>query len=307
MIVAGCLVMVFVLALYLLVIRLQLRSINRQMEKRLTARTREPLHLELIHGDLNRLTANINRSFQAEEALRLEQLREEKRFKEWIANLSHDLRTPLTAIKGYHQLLAKSELTADQRHKLAVAERHAADLGALIEHFFEYAYELQAEPVLHLERLNLTNLVMDSLAASIELFESKRLVVNVQEQPPVFAYADRERVQRIVHNLIRNGIAHAAATLDIRVQAVADMAVLTFRNPVEPGSGLDANRLFERFYTANRSKSRTTGLGLAIVKLLAEQQGGRVGAAMEEDVLEISVSLPLAGAVRVPSSGSSPL
>jgi signal transduction histidine kinase len=300
-IVAGCLAMVFVLALYLLVIRLQLRSINRQMEKRLTACTREPLHLELIHGDLNRLTANINRSFQAEEALRLEQLREEKRFKEWMANLSHDLRTPLTAIKGYQQLMAKSELTADQRHKLAVAQSHAADLGVLIEHFFEYAYELQAEPVLHLERLNLTNLVMDSLAASIELFEAKGLAVQVEENAPVFVYADQERLQRILHNLIRNCATYAVGTIGVRVAAGQTAAVVSFKNPVNSASGLEVDRLFERFYTTNRANSRTTGLGLAIVKLLTEQQGGAVAASLTaEGLLEIRVTLPIAAAVQAP-------
>jgi signal transduction histidine kinase len=119
---------------------------------------------------------------------------EEKRFKELIANISHDLRTPLTAIKGYQQLIAKKELSDDQRHKLQIAGKHADELGTLIEHFFEYSYHVHAEPEPNLERINLTNLVMECLAESIANFEEKSLSVHIEETVPVFACADKEMV-----------------------------------------------------------------------------------------------------------------
>jgi signal transduction histidine kinase len=101
----GCLVIV--LALYITFLQQQFRNINRQIEKRLSEKTRQPLSVELFNGELNRLTANINRCLKEEENLRLDSIREAKRFKELIANTSHDLRTPLTAIKGYQQLMLK--------------------------------------------------------------------------------------------------------------------------------------------------------------------------------------------------------
>lgn len=283
--------LVIVLALYITVLQLQFRNINRQIDKRLSEKTRQPLSLELINRELNRLTANINRCLKAEENLRLDSIRGEKRFKELIANISHDLRTPLTAIKGYQQLIAKKELSDDQRHKLQIAGKHADELGALIEHFFEYSYHVHAEPEPNLERINLTNLVTERLTESIADFEENNIAVHIEGNIPVFAYADKEMVNRIIQNLIRNCVAHSDGNIEVQIRN-AQNAVITFRNHVQNPSELDVNRIFERFFTANKAKSRTTGLGLSIVRLLAEQLGGSTSASIVGGFLEISVELP---------------
>ena len=147
-----------------------MRSINRQLGRRIKDHIRQPISLELINGELNQLTDNINKCFKAEEIIRLEGIREEKQFKELIANISHDLRTPLTAIKGYQQLLENSGLTEEQQKKLQIAQKHADELGTLIEHFFEYSYLLNAEPKLNIEKLNITNIVTECIVASITTF-----------------------------------------------------------------------------------------------------------------------------------------
>ena len=157
-------ILIILFTLYIIFLQLQLRSINRQLTKRLTEHTRQPISLALINKELNALAVNINKCLKAEENLRLEAIREEKHFKEMISNISHDLRTPLTAIKGYQQLMEKGMLLSDQRQKLQIAQKHADELGVLIEHFFEYSYLVNAEPVLQIERINLTNLVTECLA-----------------------------------------------------------------------------------------------------------------------------------------------
>ncbi|MNI08980.1 Swarming motility regulation sensor protein RssA [compost metagenome] len=284
---------VVLLVLYIAYLQLQLRSINRQLDKRLTRNTRQPISLELINRDLTKLTANINRCLKAEENLRLDAIREEKQFKEMIANISHDLRTPLTAIKGYQQLMETGELPHEQRKKLQVAQKHADKLGALIEHFFEYSYLVNAEPVPKLERMNLTNLVTECLAESITDFEHKKIQVRIEEENPVFAIVDKEMVVRIIHNLIRNSVTHAAGDLEVRIFATPnEHAVVSFRNPVANAGEVDVNRIFDRFYTADKSRGATTGLGLSIVRLLAEQLGGAANAALQNGFIEIRVELP---------------
>lgn len=96
----------------------------------------------MINKGLNDLTANINKCLKSEDTLRLKGFRADKKFKELIANILHDLRTPLTAIKGYQQLMEKGELTEEQRKKLEIVQKHTEELGQLIEHFFEYSYLL---------------------------------------------------------------------------------------------------------------------------------------------------------------------
>ncbi|MNW39241.1 Signal-transduction histidine kinase senX3 [compost metagenome] len=286
-------VVVIVLVLYIAYLQLQLRSINRQLDKRLTRNTQQPISLELINRELTRLTANINKCLKAEKNLRLDSIREEKQFKEMIANISHDLRTPLTAIKGYQQLMETNELPDEQRKKLQIAQKHANKLGALIEHFFEYSYLVNAEPKPKLERINLTNLVTECLAESITDFENKNLGIRIEEDDPVFALADKEMLVRIIQNLIRNSAAHAAGDLEVRVFTIQNNnAVVSFRNPVTSPAEIDINRIFDRFYTADQSRGATTGLGLSIVRLLTEQLGGSTSAALQNGCIEIQVELP---------------
>lgn len=278
--------------LFILTVRIQLRSMNRQLTKRLTEHTRQPISLALMDNKLNTLAANINRCLRLEETLRLNSIREEKHFKEMISNISHDLRTPLTAIKGYQQLMGKGELNAEQREKLRIAQKHTDQLGNLIEHFFEYSYLLSAEAESKPERINLTNLTAECLAASVTALEEEHLVVRFGEAPPVYAFADKEMTVRILQNLIRNCVQHAGGEITVRLWADRS-AILSFLNPVQNVSDLEADRLFDRFYTADQTRNRSTGLGLSIVKLLAGQMGGNVKATIQGGSLEIRVELPL--------------
>ena len=285
-------IMLLFSVVYIFFFQLQLRNMNRQLMKRLTEHTRQPISLELMNRELNDLAANINKYLKAEETLRLNDIREEKQFKELIANISHDLRTPLTAIKGYQQLMEKGELSDNQRKKLQVAQKHADELGSLIEHFFEYSYLINAEPTLTIERISLTNLVTECLAAFVPTLEESNLAVRFEEAPPIFVLADKEMVTRIIQNLIRNCIQYSIG--DIKVSLLTtEKAILSFRNPVKSDSGLNAEKLFDRFYTGDKARSKSTGLGLSIVRLLAEQMGGSVDAKLKNGMLDIQVKLPL--------------
>ena len=166
-------ILVFILIAYIAFIQKQLRSINRQLDKRLSENTRQPLTIDLFNKTINKLAININLCLKLEEKQRLEGIREQKQFKELISNISHDLRTPLTAIKGYQQLLEKEILSDAQLEKLHTAQKYTDELGNLIEHFFEYSYLITARIEPSLEKINLTNLTIDCVLSYIGIFEEK--------------------------------------------------------------------------------------------------------------------------------------
>lgn len=278
---------------YIVFLHRQLQHINHLLSKRLSENTRQPIHLELLTEDLNTLATNINKCLKAEEILRLESIREEKRFKEIIANIAHDLRTPLTAIKGYQQLIEKDQLTDYQQEKLQIAQKHAKELGRLIASFFEYSYLISSDIKLHMERINITNLLTECLAESVISFEEKGLSIVYEEASNIFVMADREMTLRMLHNLIRNCIIHSAGDIEVSIVS-EDNAKISFRNPIRAGHEIDINRIFDRFYTADKARNKTTtGLGLHIVKLLAGQMGGRTGAVLQDNKIEIWVELPI--------------
>ncbi|MGL4107440.1 sensor histidine kinase [Clostridium sp. LP20] len=282
--------LVVILFSYIFFIQSQIRTMNKQLNKRLKEKTAQPINLNLFNNNLNELASNMNRCFKAEENLRLKAIKEEKRFKEMIANLSHDLRTPLTAIKGYQQLIKKTGLEDKQREKLEIAMKHTEELGELIEHFFEYSYYLNVEPKVNLEELNLTNIVAECLVASINAFEDKGLSVEFQETQPIFIVSDKELVNRIVQNLISNCLKHSQG--DVKVKLIAEnKTIISFQNPIKNSSNIDPSKLFDRFYTGDKARSNSTGLGLSIVKLLAEKMGGSAEAYVKGDILDIRVKL----------------
>lgn len=285
---------------YMILIQLQLRSMNRQLEKRLAERTLQPIRLELLNRELSDLAVNINRCLQEEERLRLDTEREEKRFKEMVSYLSHDLRTPLTAIRGYQQLMEAGPLTDEQRARLQTAQKHTALLGGLVERFFEYSYLVSAstgnERTLEAEAevIRLDRLAGEALAAAVPELEQKGLSADLIAPSPVLVRVHKERTGRIMLNLLRNAVAYSAGPVTVRVQQEGESGVLSFSNPVAPGAAPDPGRLFERFYAFDSSGSRSTGLGLHIVKLLAEQMGGAAEAGLCDGTLEIRIRLPSA-------------
>jgi len=284
-------IVIMILIIYLIFIRTQLRNMSRQLDKRLLEHTRQPISLEMINKDLNQLVAKINQCFKAEETLRLNGIREEKKFKEMIADISHDLRTPLTAITGYQQLINSGELNEDQRKKLNIAMKHAKELGQLIEHFFEYSYLVNTEPELQIEYFNLTKLLTECLVAAITTLEEHNLKVCFEEAPVIYLSADKQKVTRIIQNLIRNCIQHSEGDIMVKVIGGKD-TMIVFANPVKNADELDVNRIFDRFYTGDKARRHSTGLGLAIIKLLTEQMGGRTGALLQDGLLEIKVTFP---------------
>ncbi|MDP4147718.1 MAG: HAMP domain-containing sensor histidine kinase, partial [Bacillota bacterium] len=210
-------ILIILSTVYIVFLQLQLRSINRQLTKRLTENTRQLITLQLVNKELNDLAVNINKCLKAEETLRLDGIHEEKRFRDMIANISHDLRTPLTAIKGYQQLIEKGILSQAQRQKLQIAQKHADDLGRLIDRFFEYAYLINAEQVPQVERINLTNLVTECMAESIVILEENNLSLRFNETQPVFVLVDKEMTVRIIQNLIRNCVQHSDSDIEVQI------------------------------------------------------------------------------------------
>lgn len=281
-------ILVFILIAYIAFIQKQLRSINRQLDKRLSENTRQPLTIDLFNKTINKLAININLCLKLEEKQRLEGIREQKQFKELISNISHDLRTPLTAIKGYQQLLEKETLSNTQLEKLHTAQKYTDELGDLIEHFFEYSYLITARVEPSLEKINLTNLAIDCVLSYIGIFEEKNISVNIEETPPIYVLGDKNMLTRVIENLLNNCAKHSLGDIDVKIESKSK-ARITFINPVNPNININVDKLFHRFYTGDSTRNKSTGLGLSIVEFLVEQMNGNVGAYLDTKSNKIAI------------------
>ena len=164
----------------------------------------------------------------------------------------------------------------------------------LISTFYDLTLLDSEQAVPKREQLNLSNLLIDFLTDHAPLFDRQNICPDILlPDSSVFIYSDRSMIERIFQNLLTNAICYSLGTVRIQLTQEADgKAVICFQNTVQNAADFDAGRMFDRFYTGDRSRhNESTGLGLAVVKTLAEKLDGHVSAAVEADLFTIKVVL----------------
>lgn len=241
---------------------------------------------------------------EARIAQQVEDLKQTDRLRrELIANVSHDLRTPLTALHGYVEtLLIKGERLSpgERREYLETAERSSRRMSKLVTELFELAkLDSRAAPP-ELEVFLLGDLVQD-VAEEFQLAAGQRGVrLRTRVSPGMPVSADIEMIERVLQNLIQNAIQHTPAGGEVAVEAAAEEEAVRV-SVSDTGCGIpeeDLPHIFDRFYKARNnvsSSDRGAGLGLAIAKRIVELHGRTIGA---ESVLNVGTtftfSLPIA-------------
>ena len=156
-------VAVAVLAVRTVVMRREIRSMSRQLEDLSSGRTEKKISLTLVDARLNGLAAQINENMELQKQLRIDARKSEQRLKDSIAGVSHDLRTPLTAIIGYIQMLERSGLNGEQQEKATIILKKANAMRELVESFFELSVIESGQSELAEEAVNFTNIVSEAV------------------------------------------------------------------------------------------------------------------------------------------------
>lgn len=269
-------------------LRLAARRMREQMADRTTAR----LSLPCPSAGAEELLVCLNELLELRQEERALYRRKEQELRRQIANVSHDLRTPLTSILGYLQLLEDEGLSQEKKAEyLAVIEGRARTLQTFIAAFYDLSRIEGGELPLEREKVDLGRALSDQLAAGYEQIEEAGLGVEVDivpSLPPV--WADSGAVTRIFSNLLTNALRHGSGVLSVKLYREGNVIISAFSNQAADLTAEDAAHVFERFYTADKMRTgQSTGLGLAIVKALAERMGHAVSARWEDGVFTVEV------------------
>ncbi len=245
------------------------------------------LRLSAPQREMEELLAVINQNLIAIRTQRRVYRTKERQLREQVENISHDLRTPLTAILGYLKLIHRESLTAQDQEYLAIAVRKSHALERLITQFYELSRVSAEDFSLKVAELDGGRILKECVLEQYALFEKaqKKLCLAVPDQK-LFVYADQEALERIITNLLQNGIRYAKSTLHISVRPADEehAVALIFQNDIEAAQRIgDPARLFDRFYMQEESRSKGgSGLGLTISRHLAQGMGGNLEASYEE-------------------------
>lgn len=269
-----------------------LRRAARRMREQMADETTARLSLPCPSAGAEELLVCLNELLELRQEERALYRRKEQELRQQIANVSHDLRTPLTSILGYLQLLEGDGLSPEKKAEyLAVIEGRARTLQVFIAAFYDLSRIEGGELPLEREKVDLGRALSDQLAAAYEQIEAAGLAVEVDIAPglpPV--WADGGAVTRIFSNLLTNALRHGEDALAVKLYREGNVIVSAFSNRAGELTEEDAAHVFERFYTADKMRTgQSTGLGLAIVKALAERMGHAAAARWEDGVFTVEV------------------
>ena len=213
----------------------------------------------------------------------------DRELKEAITNISHDLRTPLTAICGYLDLLEKQELSEDTERYIEQIRNRTEVLKQLTEELFRYSV-IASTPALTYEKINLCRILEESLISFEGTMQQADIAPEIQmPNSPVWRVLDASAIARIFGNLINNAIRYSDGDLSVHMDADGR---ISFINTAKELSTVEVGKLFDRFYTVDSAR-KTTGLGLSIAKTLVEQMNGGIAASYENGKLKITIFFPL--------------
>ena len=260
-----------------------------------TEETRIPT--ERLFRDNRQMAEAVNELGEGLRSAVQEQMKSERMKADLITNVSHDLKTPLTSIINYVDLMKREPIhNAKAEEYLGVLDQKSQRLKQLTEDLVEASRASSGNVTLQITRIDLKELLMQTSGEFEERFAARGLrFVADYPQEPLFVKADGRRLWRIIENLYRNvekyAMPHTRVYLDVRRDG--DEAVISMKNISEQPLNISAEELTERFTRGDESRTTEgSGLGLAIAKDLTELQNGRFEIYLDGDLFKVTVAFP---------------
>lgn len=279
-----CLV-IFALAAKVWFLRRSAKEILEAFRDRLAADTNTLIDISGRDPYMRKLAAEINSQLRLLRRERHRYQQGDQELKEAVTNISHDLRTPLTAVSGYLDLLEGEEKSEKAEIYLTQIKKRTQELQNLTEELFRYSVVTSARE-LKPQRMDLVRGLEESLLSFYGVMEERGIRPDIRlPESPVWRQLDAGAVSRVFSNIISNALKYSQGDLTVTMDRDG---VVTFANRAENLTAVDVGRLFDRFYTVEASRN-STGLGLSIAKLLTERMGGSITAKYNCGKLVISV------------------
>ena len=280
---------VIALCIKIILMQKSAEKISEELTEKLKSDTNTLISIATQDRAMCRLANDINAQLRELRKQRLRFVQGDIELKNAVTNISHDLRTPLTAISGYLDLLDHVEKNETAERYLEIIKKRTEVLKQLTEELFRYSVVTSPEYSSTTELVAVNGVLEESILGFSAALQERKITPNIHmTENKVMRKLNRAVLSRIFSNLLNNAMKYSDGDLDI---TLTDAGEIIFANMASSLNEVEAERLFDRFYTVENAR-KATGLGLSIARTLMEQMNGTITAQYGNGKLSICIQLP---------------
>lgn len=281
-------VVIILLCVKIYLLKKSAREISAQFADRLKNDTNNLIYVSSSDKDIRRLAESLSTQLSAMRTEELSYIQGNRELKSAVTNISHDLRTPLTAICGYLDLMQKTDDPEKQARYLSIMKERADMMKHLTEELFRYSVIISDETELKTETVFVNQLLAESISSFYPTLSEKGIAPKISiTEERVERKLDSDALSRVFANLLNNAAKYSDGDLDI---TLTESGEITFSNTAKELSAVEVEQLFDRFYTVEAAR-HSTGLGLSIARSLIQRMGGSITAEYSDERLTIRIIL----------------
>ena len=280
-------VAIFLLGLKIFSLKKNMDQVSSEFARLLKEETNGLITVDTRNPEIRKLARELNEELKTLKEQRRKYQNGDRELKEAVTNISHDLRTPLTAISGYLELLEEEEKSETVAQYLSFISGRTEAMKQLTEELFRYTVVLSAGPP-ELSEIDLREVLEASLLNFYGALTERKITPEIclpEEQ--VLRKGNREALSRVFGNILSNVLKYSDGDLKVELK---ENGGLTFSNHARDLDEVQVGKLFDRFFTVETARG-STGLGLSIARTLMEQMGGKITAEYGDGILKIRINV----------------
>jgi hypothetical protein len=270
-------------------LKVSMEEIRVQLTDWLKTDTNTLISISSSDRQMRLLTSDLNRQIRQLRRQRRQYLDGDRELKDTITNISHDLRTPLTAICGYLDLLRDEEKSEKVTHYVMAIQNRAEVLKQLTEELFRYSIIMSAQESMQLEPLCVNDILEQSIVSFYATLTKRGITPQIDiTEKKIMRTLNRTAFLRVLNNILNNAVKYSGGDLNILLTETGE---IIFSNTAKNLNDVQVGKLFNRFFSVETARN-STGLGLAIAKTLVEQMQGTITAQYHDSVLSVCIDFP---------------
>lgn len=270
----------------IIIMKKSAKEISRQLSEKIHTETNTYITLPSVDRDICMLAAELNHILKELNKQRLHYTQGDRTLRENITNISHDIRTPLTAISGYLELIKKQDNSPQVQQWLEIISERTDTIKSMTDEMLNYAVSVSEKHEIQLENVIVNNILEETVSAFYGAITEKKIVpeINICEKK-IYRKLNKNALERIFSNIISNAIKYSDGDLKISLD---ENGKISFSNHASQLDEVTVKQLSHRFYTVENAK-KSTGLGLSIAKALTEQMNGNINVNHSQKQLYIDI------------------